>query len=65
MTTTPISHTPEFVEERFGEAINAREQVVLPHLAASGGFGPPDLCWIRKAVLDGTGSDDLDAEPQG
>ena len=64
-TTTPIANTPEFVEERFGESINAREQGVLPHLAATGGFGPPDLCWIRKVTLDGSGNDDLDAEPQG
>jgi hypothetical protein len=30
--TTPISHTPEFVEERFGESINAREQAGLHSL---------------------------------
>ena len=63
--TTPISHTREFVEERFGEAINVREQCVLPHLAAHGGFGPPDLCWLRKCEVDGAGGDDVNAEPQG
>ena len=64
-TTTPIAQTPEFVEDRFGEAINAREQGVLPQLAVSGGFGPPDLCWMRKITLDRAGDDDVDAEPQG
>ena len=48
MASTPISNTREFIEENFGEAIDMREQLVLPHLAASGGLGPPDLCWIRK-----------------
>jgi len=38
---------------------------VLPHLAECGGFGPPDLCWIRKAAVVGTGDDDADADPQG
>ena len=65
MATTPIAQTPEFVEVRFGEAINAREQGVLPQLAAYGGFGPPDLCWMRKIELDRVGNDDVDAEPQG
>jgi len=65
MSTTPIRDTCEFLEERFGEAINAREQGVLPYLATYGGLGPPDLCWIRKAQLDGAGNDDERAKPQG
>lgn len=63
--TTPISETREFIEERFGEAINAREQATLPHLSRHGGLGPPDLCWVRKATVDKHGRDDEDVDPQG
>jgi len=65
MSTSPVSNTREFLEERFGEAIDARGRGVLPHLATYGGLGPPDLCWIRKVNLDDMGNDDEHAKPQG
>ena len=49
-----IAGVEEYVEQTFGEAVQARD-LATAHCAREGGLGPPDLCWIRKARADGRG----------
>lgn len=54
----PLAGVEERVEERLGEALEARDdQVAL--VAREGGLGPPDLVWLCKLPEDGH------CEPQG